>query len=73
MGNAKYAISILDGGSGLGIGAVPAWSWVQSLIKELRSRKPHSQKKKKQPHKSLHTRIRNLRERKIRPKCPDLN
>ena len=47
MGNAKYAISILDGGSGLGIGAVPAWSWVQSLIKELRSRKPQSQKKKK--------------------------
>ena len=47
MGNAKYAISILDGGSGLGIGAVPTWSWVQSLIKELRSRKPQSQKKKK--------------------------
>ena len=47
MGNAKYAISILDGGSGLVIGAVPEWSWVQSLIKELRSRKPQSQKKKK--------------------------
>lgn len=43
MGNAKYVNSILDGGSGLGTGAVPAWSWVQSLIKELRS---YVQKKK---------------------------
>lgn len=37
----------LPGGPGLGLGALPAMGWVQSLLRELRSHEPLSSAKKK--------------------------